>query len=82
MTLAIDGSWTVAVSGVIAEPTVMSKLCPTGTSAFAGVTEIGAGVGVAIPLGDVGDAPGAVTGVAGADGAGCADDGDGEGDGA
>lgn len=77
-TLAIEGSWTVAVSGVIAEPTVMSKLCATGTSAFAGVTEIGGGVGAAIPLGEVGDALGAV---AGADGAGCADDGDGEGDG-
>src|SRR5579872_1844416 len=41
---AIDGSLTVAVSGLIAEPTVKSTGEPTGTEAAAGVTTIGGGV--------------------------------------
>ena len=62
----------VAVSGAIAEPTVISVACPTGTAATAGVTTMGGGVGV--PALDAG--LGAALGAGGAAG-----EGDGEGGG-
>lgn len=60
MTAATDGSATAAAIGLIAEPTMRSTGCPTGTEAVPGVTTIGGGVGV----GEAGAA-----GVAGAAGA-------------